>query len=625
MAKNDTKKTANSKKGKNIPIIQNIFPEKKELFKQETIKKEEERFISTYIEGKGSSFKLLLRLYKGYYGKLLLSGIFFIIKNAAFWLTPLITARLIDLVVYPKENAMTQILLYVGLALVLYAFNTPFHYLHIKYFSFSNRSIEAGLRGAMIRKLQQLSISFHKEMESGRIQSKVMRDVEAVEALTNTLGSRIFETVLTIIITSAIILSKNYIVFLIFLVSIPFAVISAIPFRNKMRRVNSRFRKEVETTSSNVMDMVELVPITRAHSLENKEINKLTRQITNVAKSGHELDLTNALFGSISWVVMSLFQLACVVVCVILALKKQISIGDITVYSNYFSQLLAQVSAVVSLLPIITKGFESLNSIGEILNSYDVENYKNKKKITKLEGKFEFKDVFFHYNDDDRLVLKNLNLTVEPGETIALVGESGSGKSTVVNMAIGFFMPNSGNVYIDGKNMRDLDMRSMRRRIAVVPQNTILFNGTIKDNITYGKANVTKAQIDAAVEAANLKSVIEKLPDGINTDIGEHGGKLSGGQRQRISIARALIRNPEVIIFDEATSALDTVSEAEIQAAINNLAENRTTFIVAHRLSTIRNADKIAVMQNGTCVEYGTWDELMEKKGEFYRFKMAQS
>jgi ATP-binding cassette subfamily B protein len=223
------------------------------------------------------------------------------------------------------------------------------------------------------------------------------------------------------------------------------------------------------------------------------------------------------------------------------------------------------------------------------------------------------------------LVLKDLNLTVKQGETIALVGESGSGKSTVVNMAIGLFETTSGSITIDGKNIKELDMHSVRNRVAVVPQNTILFNGTIKENIIYGRTGVTKAELDKAIEAANLKHVLDKLPNGVNTHIGEHGDKLSGGQRQRISIARAIIRNPDVIIFDEATSALDTVSEAEIQSAINNLTKDRTTFIVAHRLSTIRNADKIAVISNGTCVEFGTYDELMQKKGEFYKYKMMQS
>ena len=599
--------------------------ENSKIFDDAKVKQDEEQFIKTYIENDGSSFKILARLYKGYYGKLILSAIFYIIKCLCGWFVPLITANLIDLVVARPENLKTQFIINIGIALFLYALNVPFHVLHIKHFSIAKRSVEAGLRGAMIRKLQQLSISFHKEMESGRIQSKVMRDVEAIENFSNQLVITVFAVIMTIIVTSAIIICKNFTVFLIFLVAIPVGVLTVVPFRKIMRKQNTNFRKEMETTSSEVMDMVELVPITRAHALENREINKLTKQVTNVARRGYELDMTQSLFGSVSWVIMALFQLLCLIVCVVMALKEKITVGDISVYTNYFSQLLNQISGVVALLPIFAKGLESVNSVGEILKSYDVEDYKNKRKLTSLSGKFEFKNVFFHYNDDERLVLKDLNLTVQPGETIALVGESGSGKSTIVNMAIGFFLPNSGDVFIDDKNIKDLDMRSLRRHIAVVPQNTILFNGTIKENITYGRPSVTKAEIEKAIDAANLKSVIDKLPNGINTDIGEHGGKLSGGQRQRISIARAIIRNPDVIIFDEATSALDTVSEAEIQSAINNLSKNKTTFIVAHRLSTIKNADKIAVMQNGTCVEFGTYDELMDKKGEFYKYKITQS
>lgn len=588
------------------------------------IKQDEEQFIKTYIENEGSAIKILSRFYRGYYGRLFLSAIFYVIKSLCGWFVPLITAALIDLVIERPENLKMRLIVYICTALFLYTLNVPFHALHIKHFSIAKRSVEAGLRGAMIRKLQQLSISFHKEMESGRIQSKVMRDVEAIETFSNHIIT-VFAAIMNVIVTSIIIICKNFTVFSIFLVAVPAGVITIIPFRNIMRKQNRNFRKEMEITSSEVMDMVELVPITRAHALENKEINKMTKQVTNVARRGYELDMTQSIFGSVNWVVISLFQLLCLVICVIMALDGKITVGDITVYTSYFSQLIGQVSGVYSLLPIFSKGLESVNSVGEILKSYDVEDYKNKKKMTTLKGKFEFKNVFFHYADDDRLVLKDLNLTVKAGETIALVGESGSGKSTIVNMAIGFFKPNSGDVFIDDKNVKDIDMRSLRRHIAVVPQNTILFNGTIKENITYGRPNVTKAEIEKAIEAANLKSVIDKLPNGINTDIGEHGGKLSGGQRQRISIARAIIRNPDVIIFDEATSALDTVSEAEIQSAINNLSKDKTTFIVAHRLSTIRNADKIAVMQNGTCVEFGTYDELMEKKGEFYKYKITQS
>ena len=599
--------------------------EKHSHFSDAEIVREENDFIRTYTEKKRGAFKILFKLYRTHKWKLLLSALFYAIKVSPTWVLPIITANLINIAVAQPADALTQIIINVAVAVGVLMLNIPFHMLHVKYFSIARRNVEAGLRGAMIRKLQQLSISFHKEMQSGKIQSKVMRDVEAVEALSSQIFNTALDVLLSMSVTIAVVVSKNIIVFLIFLVTIPVAVLTMLPFKKSMRKENHLFRQEMESTSSKVMDMVELVPITRAHALENDEIEKLTGQVTNVAKRGYKLDMIQSLFGSVSWVIFNVFQILCLVCSIILAVNGEIEVGDVSLYQTYFTSLVAKVSGIVALLPIITKGTESVHSIGEILSSFDVEDYKGKQKMTTLRGEYEFKDICFHYADDDRKVLNNLNLKINPGETIALVGESGSGKTTIINMAIGFFRPTEGDMFIDGKNSKDLDLQSYRKHIAVVPQNTILFSGTIRDNITYGRTNVSDEEVMAAVEAANLRHVISKLPDGLNTSIGEHGDKLSGGQRQRISIARAIIRKPDVIIFDEATSALDTVSEAEIQNAINNLTKDKTTFIVAHRLSTIRNADKIAVMRDGRCVEFGTYNELMAKKGEFYTYKTMQS
>lgn len=599
--------------------------EKHSHFSDAEINREEDEFIKTYTERKGGAFKILALLYKTHIWKLLLSAVFYAIKVSPTWIIPIITANLINIAVSQPADMAKQITYNIIAAVVVLALNIPFHMLHVKYFSIARRNVEAGLRGAMIRKLQQLSISFHKEMQSGRIQSKVMRDVEAVEALSSQIFNTLLDVLLSMSVTIAVVVSKNIIVFFIFLITIPIAVLTMLPFKKSMRKENHLFRKEMESTSSKVMDMVELVPITRAHALEDDEIHKLTDQVTEVAKRGYKLDLIQSLFGSVSWVIFNIFQILCLVCSVILAINGEIGVGDISLYQTYFTSLVAKISGIVALLPIITKGTESIHSIGEILSSYDVEDYKGKEKLRTLRGEYEFRDIKFHYADDDRLVLKGLNLKINPGETIAFVGESGSGKTTIINMAIGFFKPTEGEMYIDGKKASELDMHSYRQHIAVVPQNTILFSGTIRDNITYGKTGVSEEEIMQAVEAANLRHVIAKLPDGLDTNIGEHGDKLSGGQRQRISIARAIIRKPDVIIFDEATSALDTVSEAEIQNAINNLTADKTTFIVAHRLSTIRNADKIAVMRDGRCVEFGTYDELMKKKGEFYTYKTMQS
>ena len=248
-----------------------------------------------------------------------------------------------------------------------------------------------------------------------------------------------------------------------------------------------------------------------------------------------------------------------------------------------------------------------------------------KEALKSVEGEFDFKNVRFAYNNTDKPVLHELNLHVDKGQTIALVGESGAGKSTILNLVIGFNFATDGVVTIDGHDMRDIDLRTYRKHLAVVPQTSILFSGTIRDNITYGIDDFDEEALNKVVDAANLRDLIDSLPDGLDTVVGEHGGKLSGGQRQRVSIARALMRNPEVIVLDEATSALDSISEKLIQEALNNLTKDRTTFIVAHRLSTIKGADRIAVIADGHCVEYGTYDELMELKGEFYQMKSIQS
>ncbi len=596
-------------------------------FNEEAILKDEESFIKAYSAKKIGAFKMLGQLYKGHFLKLLLSSFFFIIKSAPTWIIPIITANIIDIATTRPENSTHLLINNIIVAIIVLALNIPFHTLHVKYFSLARRSVEAGLRGAMIRKLQQLSISFHKNIPSGRIQSKVMRDVEGVEALSGQIFHLLLEIGFSMVVTIAIVISKNIIIFFIFLVTVPFAVFCMLPFRKGMRTNNRLFRKEVENTSSEVMDMISLVPITRAHALEEEEIHKLTHRVTSVAERGYKLDIINSFFGSVNWVVFSAFQIICLCICAVFAMNGDISIGDITLYQTYFTALIGKVNSMTNMLPVITKGTESITSIGEILSSYDVEQYKGTNKLKRLKGEYRFDNVSFHYDDDDndKLVLKEFNIDIKQGETIAFVGESGSGKTTIINMIIGFFSPNEGEIYIDGQNIKDIDIHSYRKRIAVVPQNTILFSGSIRDNITYGQPNISEKAIKAAVKAANLESVIEKLPHGLDTSVGEYGDKLSGGQKQRVSIARAIIRNPDVIIFDEATSALDSVSEAEIQNAINNLTKDRTTFIVAHRLSTIKSADKIAVMRDGHCVEFGTYDELMEKKGEFYTYKMMQS
>ena len=582
-------------------------------------------FIECYKKHKGHPMQILLGLYKGNYHKFFLAVIFFFIKHAPVWVLPIVTANIINDITSGSPETYQNIIIQAMIMIVLVALNIPMNYMYTRYKSLATRYAETGLRRALVRKLQQLSISYHKETQSGRLQSKIMRDVEAVETLSTQMFLSILNIALNIAIALIVTINKSLVVFIFFLLTTPIAAATMVFFRNVMKKRNIEFRKEMEETSARVMEMVELIPVTRAHALEEEEVQKMSGQLFAVAEKGYRLDVIQSLFGSVGWAIFQIFQVVCLGFTGFLAIKGTVMPGDITLYQSYFATIVSQVSSLMSLIPTIAKGIESVNSIGEVLLEDDIEQNEGKEIIKDIYGEFDFKDVTFRYNNIDRPVLHNLNLHVDKGETIALVGESGAGKSTILNLVIGFNQVNSGEVLIDGHNMKDIDLRSYRKHLAVVPQTSILFSGTIRDNITYGVDNVDEATLDEIVKAANLTDLINSLPDGLDTMVGEHGGKLSGGQRQRISIARALIRNPKVIVLDEATSALDSISEKLIQEALNNLTKDRTTFIVAHRLSTIKDADKIAVIADGHCVEYGTYDELMNLKGEFYQMKKIQS
>lgn len=582
-------------------------------------------FIECYKKHKGHPMQILLGLYKGNYHKFFLAVIFFFIKHVPVWVLPIVTANIINDITSGSPETYQNIIIQAMIMIVLVALNIPMNYMYTRYKSLATRYAETGLRRALVRKLQQLSISYHKETQSGRLQSKIMRDVEAVETLSTQMFLSILNIALNIAIALIVTINKSLVVFIFFLLTTPIAAATMVFFRNVMKKRNNEFRKEMEETSARVMEMVELIPVTRAHALEEEEVQKMSGQLFAVAEKGYRLDVIQSLFGSVGWAIFQIFQVVCLGFTGFLAIKGTVMPGDITLYQSYFATIVSQVSSLMSLIPTIAKGIESVNSIGEVLLEDDIEQNEGKEIIKDIYGEFDFKDVTFRYNNIDRPVLHNLNLHVDKGETIALVGESGAGKSTILNLVIGFNQVNSGEVLIDGHNMKDIDLRSYRKHLAVVPQTSILFSGTIRDNITYGVDNVDEATLDEIVKAANLTDLINSLPDGLDTMVGEHGGKLSGGQRQRISIARALIRNPKVIVLDEATSALDSISEKLIQEALNNLTKDRTTFIVAHRLSTIKDADKIAVIADGHCVEYGTYDELMNLKGEFYQMKKIQS
>lgn len=569
----------------------------------------------------GGQGGVIWRILKQSTGKILFSSVMFLVKASPVWIIPVISAEVINIVTAGGDGVMHKVLLYMCLLFFLVAQNIPTHMVYARYTDVMLRTIGAGLRNTLIKKLQHLSLSYHKEIESGRVQSKFMRDIEAIEFLNHQLIKNVLPSVLGIIVSMGITLYRSPIVAGFFVVVIPCNVVLVRVFRNKMRETNHRFRTESEDISAKVSTMLEMIPVTKAHGLENLEIRHLEENITRLKLSGLLLDRANAYFGSVAWVVSRALSGLCLLFTAYLAYKGKLPVGDIAMFQTYFNSISNDVQSLVNVYPQLTKGFESIRSVSEIVLSDKVEDNRGKQKTKRLEGNVRFENVSFRYPDGNEDMIKHLSFDVKPGECVAFVGASGSGKTTVMNMIIGFLQATDGRVLIDGKDIKGLNLSSYRHHISVVPQSSILFTGTVRENILYGMEHVTDEELDRVIKLANIEEFLPQLPNGIDTVIGEHGNKLSGGQKQRISIARAIIRNPGILILDEATSALDNISEYQVQKAINSLIKDRTTFIVAHRLSTIRGADKIIVMENGAAVECGSYEELMAKKGKFYELK----
>ncbi|MFT2720296.1 ABC transporter ATP-binding protein [Deinococcus sp. A31D244] len=366
--------------------------------------------------------------------------------------------------------------------------------------------------------------------------------------------------------------------------------------------------------------MTTLLPLTRAHALEDTEVARVGGTFSRVRDAGLQLDAANAMFGAVSWMTFNVFNLLCLMVAAWAYATRTLTltVGDVVMLTAFFGSLTGSMMALLNVAPQVTRGLESLRSIGEVLQSPDVEHNDGKRRLDTVRGEFHFEHVGFAYAGEGAAVT-DVTFGARPGEVIALVGPSGSGKSTLLNLVIGFVRPTVGRITLDGHDMAGLDLRSYRRFVSIVPQDPVMFDGSVRDNVTYGLNGVPESRVREALRHAHAEAFVDALPGGLDARVGERGAPLSGGQRQRIAIARALIRDPRVLILDEATSALDTESEAHVQRALAHLMRGRTTFVVAHRLSTVRTATRILVLGGGQVVEAGTHRELVQLNGHYAR------
>ncbi|MER7841604.1 ABC transporter ATP-binding protein [Streptomyces sp. NPDC096040] len=542
----------------------------------------------------------------------------FTVKHSPVWLLPLITASVVDTVVQHRE--VSRLWTAVVIIMVILLVNYPLHVLYVRLLYGSVRRMGTTLRSALCTRMQQLSIGYHSRVSAGVLQAKVVRDVETVEQMVQQTAEQGLGA-LTVLTGGLVIIAVRTPEFLpVFLVVVPGATVLVARLRSRLRTHNEDFRHEVETLSSRVTEMTRLIPVTRAHGLEGKALHRMDGTLRRLLTSGMRLDLVNGRFGSLAWVILNVIGVAVLAAAALVSYYGVwgVSPGDVVMLSAFLTTLTNSTTTLTSLAPVITKGLESVRSVGEVLQAPELEDNEGRAEVTAVRGAVAFDRVGFAYEDTDRAAVTDFTLDVVPGETVALVGASGAGKSTVLNLVIGFIRPTTGRLLLDGTDMSGLDLRTYRRFVSVVPQESILFDGTIRENVAYGMEDeADEGAVRAALRDANALEFVDALPQGLDTVVGERGARLSGGQRQRLAIARALIRDPRVLVLDEATSALDTRSEALVQQALARLLRGRTTFVVAHRLSTVRGADRIVVMDDGRIREIGTHEELLRRGGVY--------
>jgi len=549
----------------------------------------------------------------------------FAVKQLPAWTTPVLVGFLID-EVRTNPETWTRYWPLIAVQFVLIIQNVPVHTYFITQLSKLTRRLENRIRRALVTRLQQLSIPYHDDSESGELQAKVLRDVEQIQVLAHQLGEWGITALTTAVAMLIITISKQPLVLLIYVLLIPIMTLLTRKFRDRMKKENQAFRRNIESMNSEVSQMIDMIPVSRAHGVEDKAVNKVKAKIRHVGQTGRRLDRINAIFQASNWSTFQMFSLIMLLVMLTICARGLISIGDVVVFQALFGQTFMLVNMVLNIYPQLAKGMESVRSIGEVLECPDLEYNQGKPDVPGVNGEIVYQDVGYTYRGAEAPAVQNVSLHVPAGQCLAVVGPSGGGKSTLLRLTIGFRRPTEGQILLDGLDMEEIDMRSWRRFISVVPQESVFFEGSIRENILFGTRTVDPDRFEEILDAANVREFIERLPEGLDSRIGESGARLSGGQRQRLAIARALVRDPQVIVLDEPTSALDVMSEKLVQEAIERLVKGRTTLIVAHRLSTIRNADKVVVMEQGQIVEAGTYDELSARPDSaFKRMKDLQS
>jgi len=527
---------------------------------------------------------------------------------------PIITRTMLNSLIPEKKYAMIIILgltllaMYVAKMLLNYFIQYKGHMMGVY--------MQATMRSDLFDHLEKLPYSFYDHHETGKIMSRMTNDLFDVVELAHHGPENLIISTLSIIVSFAYLMSINVWLTLIVFACVPFLVVISVSLRKKMRQAFRDSRSAMAEINASMENSISGIRVTKAFTNADKEKEKFEEGNKKYKIARKDSYSAMARFHSGNTFVTDIFNVVVLIAGGLFLYDGQIRFGDYSAFIVSINMFIGPVMTLINFMESFENGVTGFERFCEIMDAEPERDAADAQDAGKLQGHIEFRDVSYAY-DTDKRVLRHVNLDIPQGKKFALVGPSGGGKTTICHLIPHFYDVVSGEILLDGKEIHSLTLDSLRRNIGIVQQDIYLFNDTMRENIRYGKLDATEEEIVEAAKRANIHDYIMSLPNGYDTNIGERGVRLSGGQKQRLSIARVFLKNPPILILDEATSALDNTTEILIQKALDELCVGRTTLVVAHRLSTIKNADEIAVVDDGGIIEQGTHDDLMKQDGMY--------
>jgi ABC-type multidrug transport system fused ATPase/permease subunit len=486
----------------------------------------------------------------------------------------------------------------------------------------ASQSVAFDLRNAIQRKLTLLSFAFLAHSETGELLSRAIQDVERIRALTGRATLRILTGSVLLVTTAITLLWMNPRLALLAMCTMPLLAWRALEFGKLARPLSLAVQRQLATLTTRIEQNLRGARVVKAFAQEHAEIERYDRENERWFDLSAQSVHLQAVHAPLLNLIANVGTVFILWYGGLLVIQQQLTLGELVAFTTYLAQLVNPVRLLGNMIPILAMGAASSERIFEILDTVpDVRDAPNAQPLAAIQGRVQFENVSFKYGKR-QIILQDIQLDAQPGQVIALLGATGSGKSTLISLLPRFYDPTSGRILIDGHDLREVTLNSLRGQVGIVLQETILFAATIRENIAFGRPDASQDEIERAAKIAQAHDFISQLPEGYDTDVGERGVTLSGGQKQRLAIARAMLINPRILILDDATASVDTETERQIQRALDELMRGRTTFVIAHRLSTLKRADVILVLELGRIVARGTHDELLhssELYAEIYR------